>query len=87
MKFARVLSVLFATMVVVLASAGSALASTMPITWETGPERSMLEILAIYVAVPVVLFAVIWVFGAATSRNNHTPPAPSTELEKADGAH
>ncbi|MBM9463236.1 hypothetical protein JL108_07225 [Aeromicrobium sp. YIM 150415] len=88
MSLVRAFTTLVAAVAAVLvATAGPAAASTAPFTWEQGESLSTLYVVGIFAGVPLALFVVIWIFGAATARNNYVPPAPSTEVEKADAHH
>lgn len=88
MSLARVFTTLVAAVAALLVgTAGPAAATTAPFTWEQGESLSTLYVLGIFGGVPLALFAVIWIFAAATARRNYVPPAPSAEVEKADAHH
>lgn len=86
MKFVRSFGVLFTACAVAVLAMSPASASTAPITWEEGPARSTLEIIGIYVAIPVALYIVITVFGWLTARNNYVPPTIANGAAELDAA-
>lgn len=84
--FSRALAVVSTAVVMVVASSTAALADA-PSTWEPAPEKSTLDILALLVGAPAVLFVLIALFSVVVSRKNYVPPAPSTDIEKAPAHH
>lgn len=74
------LSLIVLTLAASLFVAAPAQASTAPGTWEKAPESSLLEILAIFVGGPAVLFGLCVLIGLLTARNNYVPPAPKNEI-------
>ena len=55
--------------------------------WPAAEPTSTLDLLLLFGGGTVGLFVVIALFGLLTARTNYVPPAPSTDVEKADSAH
>lgn len=86
MSFARVITVVTAAFVTVLASASTAsAATTTPDTWAVGESITPLEAIALFIGGPLLLLVGIWAVAAAVvaKSRNFVPTIPdSTELEK-----
>lgn len=79
---ARVLGLVLATVVTLIASSGAALADTPASdAWPKVDGRSKLDTLLVFGGITLALFVVIWLLALLTARRNYVPPAPSTELE------
>lgn len=77
MKFSRAAAVFVATVATVLLSATAAMAeSTTPTNWPTGPSLSTLQVIGIFVGIPVGLFVVIALLVSFGARHNYVPPTP-----------
>lgn len=84
---ARVLGVLFATVVVLGLGSGAAWAdSPASPAWPEPPHRSTLDTLILFGGGTLALIVVISLFALLTARNNYVPPPPSTELEPTAGS-
>ena len=83
LRIASVISVLFATVVVGMATPAFA---DSPSTWNAGPSRTPLENLVFFGGAVVGLIVLITLFALLTSRNNFRPepPEPGTDLENPD---
>lgn len=87
MTLVRAFTVLTSAIAAVLLTAVSASASTEPSTWPDGESISTLEVLGIFVGLPVLLFVVVGLIGVihAQKGRNYVPPPPSTEVEVSSG--
>ncbi len=83
---ARVLGLVLATVVTLIASSGAALADAPAgDAWPVGEGRSTLDTIIVFGGGTAGLFVLIWLFGLLTARRNYVPPAPSTALEPVAG--
>ncbi len=80
---ARTVAILTSATVLLVATAGSALADS-PSTWVEGASRSKLENLIFFGGSTVGLIVVISLFALLTARNNYVPPPPGTDVEVSD---
>lgn len=80
---ARTVAILTSATVLLVATAGSALADS-PSTWVEGESRSKLENLILFGGSTVGLIVVISLFALLTARNNYVPPPPGTDVEVSD---
>ncbi len=80
---ARTVAILTSAIVLLVATAGSALADS-PSTWVEGESRSKLENLILFGGSTVGLIVVISLFALLTARNNYVPPPPGTDVEVSD---
>jgi hypothetical protein len=80
---ARTVAILTSAAVLLLATAGSALADS-PSTWVEGESRSKLENLIFFGGSTVGLIALISLFALLTARHNYVPPPPGTDVEVSD---
>jgi hypothetical protein len=78
---ARVLGIVLATVVMIVAGSGAAFADA-PVgsDWPEAPTKSFLDALILFGGGTVGLFVLIVLFGLLTARRNYVPPSPSTEL-------
>ncbi len=82
----RIVTLLAVTTVWLSASASSALAdSPASADWPAAPERSALDIVILFGGGTVGLFALVWLFGLLTARNNYVPPEPGTDVVPTSG--
>lgn len=62
-------------------AAGSA-AADAPVTWADPEPMSKLDALVLFGGSTLGLIVALTLLGLLTARNNYTPPAPSTDVEK-----
>ena len=80
---ARLVAILTSAVVLIVGSAGSAMADS-PSTWVEGESRSFLENLIFFGGSTVGLIVGISLFALLTARNNYVPPPPGTDVEVSD---
>jgi len=80
---ARLVAILTSAAVLIVGSAGSAMADS-PSTWVEGESRSFLENLIFFGGSTVGLIVGISLFALLTARNNYVPPPPGTDVEVSD---
>lgn len=88
MSLARVITAVTAALLVVVASATSAVASTAPDTWPGDDENfTTLHWIGTFIGGTLVLYVAIWIIAAAINAksHHHVPAPPSTDVEKAPG--
>ncbi len=82
----RIVTLLAASLVGLLATAGAAVADTPAGgDWVAAPERSTLELLLLFGGGTVASFVLVALFGLLTARNNYEPPEPGTDLVRTSG--
>ena len=70
-----------------LVLAAGPVAADAPATWQDPEPMSKLDALVLFGGSTLGLIVALTLLGLLTARNNYTPPAPSTDVERAPSPH